>query len=821
VAEHRRPEIDEALRDIATQSSATAVALYETGRTFKNDREYSGWTGSVYLVAGWPIAESRTRVIDGFPASLPSGTCDALWKAICTEDAQLIRRNDDVSVIFDGPAVDRTAAAIAVKTVWQERFSSIALLYYQTHDDAARSLAEYTRGPNGQTPLAELQRLSDTLEPMAKLRHYGLISTLQSKHAQTLEEASIDQQLLSFEQSVAESISELAEELRCPDVRVYMIRTIADLVDLAMGRRRSGSPAVPDRLRYELKWKSWPVAPELYITDADVGPLGWVLRNKRLLGIHDRLVFQNFNRQMEISYPGLQSMESYHQPSDQSPKISLLDVSVPIPLFEFVRPLFVQPIILGSEVIGLIVCNGRYGAPYAFHHWDETSLAIFGLTIGAHWLNLAYKQRSERNLRLVERASGELRALALKLSDRLVRDELTEDEIYKEALCAADRIIDIEPFSSIRRYHETEHRYRYAHFGGDIWKEPAIQATKMMVYDVSDGPAETSASVAEYIYRTKRAASVEVASPPKYFFNSFPDRYKFAVYSPIFTQGEPSRVLGMIDIRSITAPLPDLAPDILEILSLQISLFIDILYARRGGAIVTGVSDHEVLSPLRTAIVDISEARMQIARGMIGLADLTLSTAAAKITRARRTFASGGLSRELLKTGVITNRPQRIVSLRWLQTSITTLVDEQKLLNQYLGLSLEFDAESVNAYKGEIIGNEFLLEQMILNLLENAEKYSRPNTAVTIRGLRIVEEEAFALEFMNYGRSIDEDERTKIRERGYRGRKGGIIAGQGVGLWLVDAIVASFHGHLEIEIASNERAPHVFRLVFPKRRAEG
>ena len=111
-----------------------------------------------------------------------------------------------------------------------------------------------------------------------------------------------------------------------------------------------------------------------------------------------------------------------------------------------------------------------------------------------------------------------------------------------------------------------------------------------------------------------------------------------------------------------------------------------------------------------------------------------------------------------------------------------------------------------------------LLDQMLDDLLDNAEKYGDPNTVVTVRMGVMARGQWLYVSVSNYGKtvSITSQAAKTLAERGQRGDTA-VWRGQegsGIGLYIVREILTAHHGRLEI-YPTNEQNITEFRLVFP------
>jgi two-component system sensor histidine kinase KdpD len=98
----------------------------------------------------------------------------------------------------------------------------------------------------------------------------------------------------------------------------------------------------------------------------------------------------------------------------------------------------------------------------------------------------------------------------------------------------------------------------------------------------------------------------------------------------------------------------------------------------------------------------------------------------------------------------------------------------------------------------EVFADRELLNLALVQLIDNAFKYSRPGSAVAIEVTG--KEDVAAVRVQNRGSSISDDERERVFERFYRGRHAGErAAGSGLGLFVSRKIVAAHGGSLELE----------------------
>jgi two-component system sensor histidine kinase TctE len=120
----------------------------------------------------------------------------------------------------------------------------------------------------------------------------------------------------------------------------------------------------------------------------------------------------------------------------------------------------------------------------------------------------------------------------------------------------------------------------------------------------------------------------------------------------------------------------------------------------------------------------------------------------------------------------------------------------------------------LDAHAAQVMGHEWLLRELLGNLVDNAVKYTPQGGMVTIRcGLR--EGDAF-LEVEDDGPGVAPAERQRVLERFYRVR-GTQGEGSGLGLAIADEIARVHHSELELQPGAGGRGLRVSLLLVGKR----
>ena len=133
----------------------------------------------------------------------------------------------------------------------------------------------------------------------------------------------------------------------------------------------------------------------------------------------------------------------------------------------------------------------------------------------------------------------------------------------------------------------------------------------------------------------------------------------------------------------------------------------------------------------------------------------------------------------------------------------TVLLVEKKWMQKNLDLNIEL--EEINVF-----GNEEMLKQVWINLIDNAIKFSFDNKELLLSLKKVAGEVVFSI--TNIGNQILDSEKEKIFTRFYRSKSTVGIEGNGVGLAIVKKIVELHDGKVKVESANKKTT---FTVVLP------
>ena len=212
---------------------------------------------------------------------------------------------------------------------------------------------------------------------------------------------------------------------------------------------------------------------------------------------------------------------------------------------------------------------------------------------------------------------------------------------------------------------------------------------------------------------------------------------------------------------------------------------------------------HQLRTPLAGLQAQV-EAWAQAARAAQGKSkDATITLAADKIIKLRSaTRRTSQLANQLLALSradalSVAAQPMQRVDLKDLCESILALHLDAAT---HKGIDLGLEAEPAQAH-----GHEWLLRELLGNLVDNAVKYTPAGGSVTLRCGKLPDQpEAAFLEVVDDGPGIPPEERAKALERFYR-VLGTVGEGNGLGLAIADEIARVHKTQLVLVDAHNSK----------------
>jgi two-component system CheB/CheR fusion protein len=127
--------------------------------------------------------------------------------------------------------------------------------------------------------------------------------------------------------------------------------------------------------------------------------------------------------------------------------------------------------------------------------------------------------------------------------------------------------------------------------------------------------------------------------------------------------------------------------------------------------------------------------------------------------------------------------------------------------------SFEFEVENETDYM--IKGNAERLEQVLMNLVNNAVKYSAGNKRITVKTHKY--ENWVRVSVTDFGIGLSEEQKFKIFERFYRVEdKKNMTSGLGMGLYISSEIINTHNGKIGVESELGKGSTFYFDLPLEK-----
>ena len=393
------------------------------------------------------------------------------------------------------------------------------------------------------------------------------------------------------------------------------------------------------------------------------------------------------------------------------------------------------------------------------------------------------------------------------------------NRIYEYLLTIVEKIIGADT-CDIRLVDENSQQLYFRFVRGDAWdagtpaEREARRAKRFPLRQKSAGAL---------VYRTGRPYLIDDVTKDALYSAIFPETRRLLV-APIVAQ---NRVIGVMDIRSSDeSPFPPYATEVAQMLGRQLGLYFELIQtitelreaeegqrkARERQANSFRDLQHQLRSPIFGAHHRLeralSETRCQ--HRLHG----ALLAVRGQIARAGRVTYSIRLFEDLVNERPITIARDVIpidVFLRHLKQAAS---DCEVIVSDH-GIKCRVDERSFRHSMTALIGDSALLEHAISSLLDNAGKYSFPNTTVSVVA-GWTRSDRFYISVQNMGIRIHPNEAAKcvVREWQSEGALAVSGTGSGIGLWLADNIMRAHGGEVEVRPTRNDGITEI-RLLFP------
>jgi len=837
VNEHKRAAIVDMLRLLAERFKACGCILWQVAPT--SDFTPSLTTGHLFVLAEW-FKDRKGTAIHDLPIDSATGT------AIRT------------GIVFNGDVWDENNHVVNIDPLFRQAdikiMCSIPINFEgQAHDVIPGALNLYSQSDVefSAAELAELQIVGEVIPRLYQIAWKNEIHETTSKigdllHAAEQRHPRISLSDRNLKRVIKQVCDMLAETFDCGEVSVFLGGDF--------------SPAAT----YDLFTTTWP-GKKLAVARKGVGLLGWVLQNARHVRIFDFASFERDRSRFYAGpYPGLNftAADALDVPTIRTllgitrevrlPKLSLISV----------------PILEGQEVLGAIRCSIVKERPFYFAESEIELLRSVAAQLGRYLANWSERRRLREEVQSWHAFAESVGKLDAFVRTELQKAALSQERIFEEALKDTEQLIRGADITDVRLFDKDTRELYYVAPRGRSWNEGSedkIIERRNKRFSV-DMPL--SSAGARVFNKGEVETLNDVHSDPHYS-EIFPEA-RTMIIAPIRIG---SQVYGILDIRCTEdGGFPSHAEAVAKLLGERLGLYcllVDTIHNLRDREKklqetfteldrtheqqrhVLEDLNHQTYGPITEAYAvahdllrneyeelvrngSSEELLERLGEGLLALRGLCGKT--------KRVTMSTGLFAELEirePEGIKLDRLRSKLKLKRMVRELRAdhrnpddiykklmeaAKDGHSLIDRDREIKVRVRKESFNMLLWHAFYVDYdLLEQAIVNLLDNAFKYSVAKSEIIIEG-GLTKSQRFYISISNKGILITDEEMKWCKHRGRRGKNARLVTGEGsgIGLWIVDNIMKIHHGELEVTCNKIDEKTGItkIRLVFPELEVE-
>jgi GAF domain-containing protein len=572
-------------------------------------------------------------------------------------------------------------------------------------------------------------------------------------------------------------------------------------------------------------WPKWSTFRKVtYEPKASEGLTGWVLEHRSPIKIFSLGDFERDRTAISRQYPGVIWNDSLDI-KNSARRILKLKPDEGLQPLSFMA----APILRGKKVLGVIRCCTAKKAPYYFAEREVALLELIAAQLSRFWSNWLIRRAVQEENKMWQelvRYVGEWNDAVQKQVEQKVPDEKV---IFGEALRELNHFIKGAEIVDVRLFNEEKNELSFAVTHGKAWHEGNESEISARVSTPLPIPAEPAAfPLALKVFQENKAHAILDANAQGYRSTTFPET-KQIVGAPISVR---SKKMGVLEMRNPSAiPFPQNILEVAKMLGQQLGLYsslIDAVRDAREAEERIRLQDkirrqtaqdlaHQLKGPIQqvhariqslvnqTPSNELADKRLLVIRGLIRKSE--------RVTRSTSAFA------ELAQKGKLELKPADFRRLTYdglIKMLKEACADNFVLLEAYRKIRFDVDEGSFSVLKiMHLKVVDYLVEQAVNSLLDNAGKYSYPETRVRIFG-GLTKAGRFHISVANTGHTIRSTEVHLCAQREWRGDYAELVTGEGsgIGLWFVDHVLKGHRGELIIT-PKNEQSQTQVSLIFP------
>lgn len=580
----------------------------------------------------------------------------------------------------------------------------------------------------------------------------------------------------------------------------------------------------PDKTNGIYKWQAgtWDDVPTKRYTEKTRRTLtGWCIRHTKSVNIIDLNHFKDDMHIIQQEYPNIKWSDS-NKYIDQVRKSLGLDESQSLPPLSFMC----APVMVADKLFGIIRCFTATSGPYYYAKRELNLLELIAGQISHFWSAWLHRKQIVDENKNWEQLIDSISKLNKYVQDQLFKGEPDEIDILNEAIRLTKKVISGADILDIRLLDKSSNKLEIKSVYGKDWnKFPDNKKNTFLLEERSIG---------SLAFKGKKLILVPDVDKHPDYVRIFP-HIKQMICAPIKTG---RNVYGVLDILSKGKIVFTRHPGkMAELIGHQLGLYIHLVRSI-GELNQTHTKLQSTASRLgvlqKDQILTMEDLAHQL-KGPINFAQRRAQSAAEAMHNEenRRIVQSiSGLCRRARRVTISVSILADILQGKEINANLTSM-DRNRLKSMLLEAAQDtFSTTDVRKNMEFIIRQgsfdrrewmdiriDFnLIEQAVNNLLDNASKYSYPNTRVYVYS-QMLKSGRLCIAVSNTGLRIQSDEVNRCKERHWRSdyAKWATAEGSGIGLWIVDHIMKTHGGELIIDPTNSDNIT-LMRLAFPMKK---